>query len=598
MTKDELIAKIKKYEWNDFECKRAQRGFPDDAYKTVSAFSNTAGGYLALGIKDTRGNLEIVGVIEIDKVQNDFLSSIRAGKKLNRNISVKEDIFEHEGKTLLVFYIPEAKRKEKPIYLKGDIRESYIRRGSGDERCTMAEIERFLRDASDRTYDRELLQAIDVKKCFDTQSVTWYRRLFQEKQGNRHAELSDIEFLNEWGFVVESKDSYVPTRAAVLLFGKGRYVRQILPRSVVDYQRIDVPFEEWSPENRWHDRVVVEENIIQAWQIIVEKYMYLAERPFSIDSATLRRHDDPPDYISFREAAINLLIHQDYGDHTRKPVIKIFTDRTVFWNPGDAFGTVDQLLEPTEKEVRNPAIVSAFRRIGLSDQAGTGMRSIIRNWRQIGYVPPIISNDKIEKTFDLVLLKEPLLTENQRLFQAQLGVSLSDQEAAVFAFACRSDTITITDAKAVIGRGNQEARAVLNRLVILVLLQAVKEGILWDVAEHLKERFPHTDQVINQPDDPGVDLAVPLLTNLTNHQRKIIELCEFPRKQSDLRQEIGLTNRSSFWQKHLKPLIQAKLIRLTHPDKPNHPNQAYVVTEAGLGLLASWKADTRSEDSE
>ena len=73
------------------------------------------------------------------------------------------------------------------------------------------------------------------------------------------------------------------TRAAVLLFGKERYVRQILPRGVVDYQRIDVPFEDWSPENRWHDRVVVEENIIQAWQVAVEKYMHIAVRPFSID---------------------------------------------------------------------------------------------------------------------------------------------------------------------------------------------------------------------------------------------------------------------------------------------------------------------------
>ena len=441
MTKNELIAKLNKYEWNDVECKKAQKGVPDDAYKTVSAFSNTAGGYLVFGVKDTEGKLEIVGVIEVDKVQNDFLSCIRAGDKLNRGINIQEDAFEHEGRTLLVFHIPEAQRKEKPIYLNNDIRQSFIRRGAGDERCTAVEIGRFLRDASDTTYDGERLGDIDVENFFDKQSVTWYRRLLQEKQGGRHADLNDIEFLNEWGFVVESKDSLVPTRAAVLLFGKGRYVRQILPRGVVDYQRIDVPFEQWSPENRWHDRVVVEENIVQAWQIIVEKYMRLAEKPFSIDSATLRRHDDPPDYISFREAAINLLIHQDYGDHTRKPIIKIFADRTVFWNPGDAVDTVDQLLEPTEKEVRNPAIVGAFRRIGLSDQAGTGMRSIFGNWRQLGYIPPAIRNDKTEKFFDLVLFKELLLTERQRLFQAQLGVSLSEQEASVFAHACRSEAL-------------------------------------------------------------------------------------------------------------------------------------------------------------
>ena len=603
MTKDELIARLGKYEWNDVEFKKAQRGVPDSAYETVSAFSNTAGGYLVFGVKDTDGNFEIVGVIEVDKVQNNFLSCLRAGDKLNRVIAVQEDAVEHDGKTFLIFYIPEAQRGEKPVYLNGDIRKSYIRRGAGDEHCTQTEIERFLRDASGPTYDGELLDDLDSEDFFDTQSVTWYRRLLQEKQGNRHADLSDVEFLNEWGFVVEANDSLVPTRAAVLLFGQGRYVRQILPRGLVDYQRIDTSFDEWSPDKRWHDRVVVEENIVQAWQVLVEKYMRLAERPFSIDTATLRRHDDPPDYISFREAAINLLIHQDYGDHTRKPVIKIFADRTVFWNPGDAFVDVDQLLEPTEKEVRNPVIVNAFRRIGLSDQAGTGMRSIVGNWRQLGYVPPVIENDKVEKTFNLALQKELLLTDHQRLFQAQLGVSLSDQEAAVFAYACRSGTITVTDAKAVIGGGNRDVRAALDRLVVMVLLRPIKDDVLWDVAEHLKERFHQIDQVndqprshdgdlvTDQPDGSEPNLVTPILTNLTDHQKKVVELCEVPRKQADLMREIGLSHRTFFRRKHLEPLIQAKLIRMTHPDEPNHPDQAYVITEAGLGLLSAWKTD-------
>ena len=744
MTKDELIARLGKYEWNDIECKQAQRGVPRDAYKTVSAFSNTSGGYLVFGVKDSEGRLNIVGVIEVDKVQNDFLSSLRGGQKLNRIINVQENAVEHEGKTLLVFHIPEAGRKEKPIYLKGDIRESFIRRGAGDERCTEIEIERFLRDASDTTYDRELLKDIKAEEFFDEQSLAWYRRLFQVKERGRDAGLSDIEFLYEWGFVSESEGSLIATRAAVLLFGKGRYIRRILPRGVVDYQRIDVPSENWSPEIRWHDRVVVEENIIQAWQVLVEKYMRVAETPFSIDSMTLRRHDDPPDYISFREAAINLLIHQDYGDHTRKPVIKIFPDRALFWNPGDAFDTVDQLLEPTEKEVRNPAIVSAFRRIGLSDQAGTGMRSIIRNWRQIGHVPPVIKNDKSEKSFELVLPKEPLLTESQILFQTQLGVTLTEYEAAVFAYACRSNSITITDTKTVLGRGNQEVRTVLDQLVIKSLLCTVKDGVLWDVAEHLKERFYHTDQpgspkefeklksslgidqleklesslgidqleklksslgidqleklksslgidqleklksslgidqleklesslgidqleklksslgidqleklksslgidqleklksslgidqleklksslgidqleklksslgidqldklkaslVTDQAGRPEANLVTPVLIKLTKEQRKVMQLCEIPRRQADLMKEIGFSHRTFFKNKHLEPLVQAKLIRMTYPDKPTHPAQTYVVTETGLRLLALWRDEAENGKSD
>ena len=41
MDKDELIARLRRYEWNDVEFKQAQRGVPDTAYETVSAFSNS-----------------------------------------------------------------------------------------------------------------------------------------------------------------------------------------------------------------------------------------------------------------------------------------------------------------------------------------------------------------------------------------------------------------------------------------------------------------------------------------------------------------------------------------------------------------------------
>ncbi len=603
MTKDELIARLAKFEWSDVEFKKAQREVPTEAYKSVSAFSNTAGGFLVFGVEDKHGVFEVVGVIEVDKVQNDFLSCLRAGDKLNRVISVQEDTIEHEMKTLLVFYVPEARRKEKPIYLKGNIRNSFIRRGGCDEHCTTSEIERMLRDAADTTYDGEVLEDLDAEDFFDPTSVAWYRRLFQEKQGNRQAELSDVEFLNEWGFVVETNEALRPTRAGVLLFGQARHIRQIVPRGVVDYQRIDAPFDDWSPEKRWHDRVVIEENIIHAWQVLVEKYFRLAERPFSVDATTLRRHDDPPDYISFREAAINLLIHQDYGDHTRKPVIKIFSDRTLFWNPGDAFPTVDQMLDPTEKEVRNPAIVGAFRRIGLSDQAGTGIRSIFGNWLQLGYVPPQIVNDKAGKTYEIVLSKEVLLTEEQRLFQAQLGAHLTDHEAAVFAYACRSGVISLTEVKSVINRGARDSLAILDHLVVQGLLVATEPGIRWDVAAHLRNRFLHSDQENDQPgiesaklvtDQPKlheVSLVTPGLTKLSDQQKRILQLCEVPRPQADLMKELDLTHRTFFRRAHLEPLILAKLVQMTHPDEPNHPDQAYVVTQEGLGLLGSWKMD-------
>ena len=333
------------------------------------------------------------------------------------------------------------------------------------------------------------LGGLDAREFFDPDAVRWYRRVFGDRNPGRTEALSDPDFLHEWGFVVEQDGGLAPTRAAVLLFGRPRHLRRALGRPVVDCQFIDAAYDSWTTDRRWMDRVVVEENLIQAWLVLSERYVKHAEHPFRLDPATLRRDDDPPDYVSFREAAINLLIHQDYGDPGRKASIRFFRDRTVFWNPGDAFAATDELLNPTEKEVRNPAIVAAFRRIGLSEQAGTGVRAIFRNWQDLGHVPPVIGNDKARKAFELRLLREELLGEEQRLFQAQLGVRLDETQARLFALACRQDGVSLTDAKAVTGRTAPAARTVLDALVVQKLLRPFEGAARYGIAEHLAGRF-------------------------------------------------------------------------------------------------------------
>ena len=160
--------------------------------------------------------------------------------------------------------------------------------------------------------------------------------LFSGRNPGEGQDLGDVEFLHDRGLVVECGDRLAPTRAAVLVFGRPRYIRQALARPVIDCQFIGAAYDKGPPERHWTDRIVVEENLLQAWLIVAERYMRHAERPFSIDMRTMRRNDHPPGYVSFREALINQLIHQDYGDRGRTAFIRFYRDRTVFWNPGDA----------------------------------------------------------------------------------------------------------------------------------------------------------------------------------------------------------------------------------------------------------------------
>lgn len=623
MTRDELLACLNSIEWNDIEFKEALWAVPKSALSTVSAFANTAGGHLVFGIRQENGTFSISGVLEADKIQNEFLGHLRDTNKISAFLPIDGELHPHDGKTVIVFYVPEAQRIEKPVFLDGNPKKSYIRRGGRDDTCTGDELIRFMRDASDTRYDCEPLADFNVESCFDESTVRWYRQRLSEREPSRHEQLSDIEFLRQMACIDEKQQELIATRAGILTFGTDAAFRQILKRPIVDFQVYREPKADYSAGLRWADRMtpVPEHNLLKTWQALVNVYTRHAEHPFAIDPGSLRRSDDPPDYVSFREAAINLLIHQDFGEQSRWPTILFFRDQTEFFNPGDAFSSREQLIDPGAKPVRNPSIVAAFRRIGLSDQAGSGVGAIFESSRRLGNVPPIIENDKAEKTFRLVLPKERLLTEAQLLAQASLGVSLSAHEAAVFAYLARKGQIDLADVKGLTGLAGPAAKGLVQKLTVQALLApAVEGGHLFTLAEHLRAKFmPQNDEIadkhqvdtISSPASestaqvtvqvaPKATVQVPLLVQLSDIQRRIVEHADTPRKLNDLLAISGLSQRAHFKSQHLDPLLAGGVLRMTVPDKPTSSNQHYVLTEAGLKLKAmqGQSGDVPKQESE
>jgi ATP-dependent DNA helicase RecG len=584
MTREELITRLKGYEWSDFECKKAQRGVPKDAYTTVSAFANSQGGWLLLGISEKDGQFEVTGIDPdaFDHVQNTFLTTLRSGQKFNQVIFAEPHVFELEKKRVLAFYIPEANRHQKPVYLNGNPRDSFIRRAACDERMVDNELQRFLRDAADQTWDGFGLPDFPIDSSIDTDTLQWYQGQFYRRNPEQRQIEDPLQFLLEWNFVIHQSGKPVLTRAAILLFGIDRYVRALMPRPVLDYQRIDTPFENWSPDERWHDRYVSEENLFKTWRVLVAKYTRIADHPFQIDPATLRRNDDPPDYIAFREAAINLLIHQDYGDHYRKASLKWFTDQLIFWNPGDAFATTAQLLESNEKEIRNPLIVNAFRRIGLSDQAGTGIRAIFRNWHELGRRPPEISNDKAGKSFQLLLRQEQLVTDSMKHFQSSLGVRLTPEQADVLAFVADQKRISVLDAAMVTGGNLKSAHEALEYLFHQQLLTQLNDDT-FALAEPIRKRLTlqassiPTRQVSPQVPDKYPASALQVAEILHNHGEPI--------SRAELQKALALSDREHFSKEYLQPAIAVGLIEMTIPDKPRSSKQKYRLTTLAKAVL-------------
>jgi ATP-dependent DNA helicase RecG len=609
---NELIERLNGYEWNDIEFKEALEHCPISAYPTVSAFANTAGGWLVFGVREDNGSFEIIGVQKVNQVETEFLSTLHQPKKINFSPAVREGKISDGTRTVLTFFIPEAPRERKPVYLNGDIRKSYIRRGSGDHQCSEEEIKTFLREAASNRYDSEHL-SLDVTTCLDEESIRWYRTQWQPRNPDKLVNATSLDFLKHFGLIVDNAGKLSATRAAILLFGSDSAVMNILPRPVADFRRLSVPFDLGIPdEKRWEDRGIMECNLVTAWRRILEHYRKAADVPFSLDATTLERQDRPLDYTAFREALINLLTHQDYGDQTRKASIQVFRDRKIFFNPGSSFVTREEMFTPGDRPVRNPRIVNAFRRIGLGEQAGTGMGAIYSNWRQLKRVPPVIENNKSAHSFSLHLLTEEIVSEEQLLFQAKLGVHLTEDEAAMFAQIWREGQIWPLEARAVTGLSGIDTDAILNHLVVQRLIEQ-REGLQgrhYVLAAHIREMIrtraepipaakKETILVSDQASRMDVGLVTDQaqsLTNLTEPQRRIVQFCDSAKPIALIMRHLGVSNRTYFRRAHLDPLVKSGVLKTTFPDSPQHPKQAYVLTDAGLDLKKKFDAEPKAQE--
>ena len=255
---NELAEKLNGYEWNDVEFKKALEHCPKDAYPTVSAFANTAGGWLVFGVQEKDGQFEILGVQKVPQIETEFLSTLHQKGKISYLPAVREGKPSDGTRTVLTFFIPEAPREAKPVYLDGDIRKSFIRRGSGDQHCTEEEIRTFLREAAPQRYDSELL-LLEVNDCFDEEAIRWYRAQWQLRNPDKLTDANHLGFLRHFGLITDNSGKFLPTRAAILLFGSETAVMTILPRPIADFRRVSVPFDLGIPDDkRWDDRGIME----------------------------------------------------------------------------------------------------------------------------------------------------------------------------------------------------------------------------------------------------------------------------------------------------------------------------------------------------
>ena len=143
--KKEFLETLQLDENHERECKLAEGGLPESIWETYSAFANTDGGTILLGVREHRDSFTINGLTDrqIAKYQKNFWSVLNDRNKISKNILLNHhvEVVECDGKKLLEIDIPAADRHDKPVYIGTDpMRGTYRRDYEGDFLCTEASI--------------------------------------------------------------------------------------------------------------------------------------------------------------------------------------------------------------------------------------------------------------------------------------------------------------------------------------------------------------------------------------------------------------------------------------------------------------------------
>ena len=126
------------------EAKQATGGLPESLWETLSAFANTAGGVVLLGVAEEPDHtLRLFGLPDAEALEEDFWAALGDPGLIHNLHLTRSNVYiqREEGKDILVIEVPPAPGERRPVYLGNDpFQGTYIRRRDGDYRCTRREV--------------------------------------------------------------------------------------------------------------------------------------------------------------------------------------------------------------------------------------------------------------------------------------------------------------------------------------------------------------------------------------------------------------------------------------------------------------------------
>ncbi len=452
---------IEKYrENNRIEAKRALGGLPNSIWETYSAFANTLGGIILLGVEEHADkSLHPFNLPDPEMLIQDFWEIIRNTNKVSSVVLSERDVTVENinGRRIVAIRIPRAARSDKPVFIDGDpYSGSYRRNGEGDYRCTQEEVLSMMRDAAVKTQDMTVLEDTGLD-ALSTDSIRQYRRHMMTSRPEHVWEASpDAEFLCKLGAAGIGRDGGIhPTSAGLLMFGYEREIIRKYPAYSLEYR------EYTDSDTRWSERILSSSG---DWSGNIFDF-YCRVHPLLI------RHIHPrteglPVRKALREALANCLINADYYGRNGLTVVKRPAS-VILSNPGGFRIDVEDAKSGGISDPRNGTLIKMFSLIDASERVGSGIPNIFSVWRKQGWPAPVIAEnfdpDRITLSLPIGESNDPKATikSNDKTTKAKSNI----QKQAIINYLTEKVTAKTSDISALLGVKDTRARRLLAEMV-------------------------------------------------------------------------------------------------------------------------------------
>lgn len=461
---------ISKYrENNRIEAKKALGGLPKSLWETYSAFANTYGGIILLGVVElTDKSFQTVDLPEPEKLIAEFWEIIQDEEKVNINILAKKDAVIHEvnGNRIIAITVPRAGRRSRPVYIgPNPYQGTYRRDGEGDYHCSEDEVRMMLRDREERTQDMRVLTGYRMD-AFDYGTVRRYRTYLRDfYSGYDWEQYGDEAVLQKIGACATDKEKdtkgvLYPTAAGLLLFGFEDEIVKEFPYYYLDYQ-------EMRRDGSIEDRIISNSG---KWSgNLFDFYLRICGK--------IIRGLPNDIHKPVREAVANCMMNGDYFGASGLVIIKK-KEEICITNPGSFRIDIEDAISGGRSDPRNAVLARLFNLVRVGTHTGNGVPDIYRTWEEKGWRMP-----QIKERFkpDRITLTLPLYPDRTDTVTVEKASELQLCKLEVMDYITRFVYTKREDIAELLNVGDTQAERILREMTeegILVFSETGKEYYL------------------------------------------------------------------------------------------------------------------------